>query len=109
MLFDSPDLSVPSSATAIPCTRPPWTRSTARCEDLTGLVITLRDKYRLCVKQDDEPAYEPLIICLLGLRHDIDEIDRALAQPYGFTEEELDFITNYDIKYRMGRDGGGEE
>ena len=23
-------------------------------------------------------------------------------QKYGFTEEELDFIINYDIKYRMG-------
>jgi hypothetical protein len=34
----------------------------------------------------------------------IDEIDRILAQHYGFTEEELDFIINYDIKYRMGRD-----
>ena len=33
-----------------------------------------------------------------------DEIDRALAAHYGFTEEELDFIINYDIKYRMGRD-----
>ena len=32
----------------------------------------------------------------------IDEIDRVLAQHYGFTEEELDFILNYDIKYRMG-------
>ena len=32
----------------------------------------------------------------------IDEIDRALAKHYGFTEEELDFIINYDIKYRMG-------
>ena len=35
----------------------------------------------------------------------IDEIDRALADHYGFTDEELDFIINYDIKYRMGRDG----
>lgn len=25
-----------------------------------------------------------------------------LASHYGFTEEELDFIINYDIKYRMG-------
>ena len=25
-----------------------------------------------------------------------------LAKHYGFTEEELDFIINYDIKYRMG-------
>ena len=32
----------------------------------------------------------------------IDEIDKALATHYGFTEEELDFIINYDIKYRMG-------
>ena len=32
----------------------------------------------------------------------IDEIDRVLAQHYGFTAEELDFIINYDIKYRMG-------
>lgn len=34
----------------------------------------------------------------------IDEIDRVLAQHYGFTDEELDFIINYDIKYRLGDD-----
>ena len=34
----------------------------------------------------------------------IDEIDKVLAQHYGFTDEELDFIINYDIKYRMGKD-----
>jgi Eco57I restriction-modification methylase len=34
----------------------------------------------------------------------IDEIDRVLAKHYGFTDEELDFIINYDIKYRMGQD-----
>jgi hypothetical protein len=41
----------------------------------------------------------------------IDEIDRLLAQHYGFTDEELDFIINYDINYRMGRDSdeGDEE
>jgi hypothetical protein len=33
----------------------------------------------------------------------IDEIDRVLAQHYGFTDEELDFIINYDLKYRVGR------
>ena len=32
----------------------------------------------------------------------IDKIDRVLAQHYRFTDEELDFIINYDIKYRMG-------
>jgi hypothetical protein len=39
----------------------------------------------------------------------IEEIDRVLAQHYGFTDEELDFIINYDIKYRMGRDSGEDE
>jgi len=34
----------------------------------------------------------------------IDQIDNALAESYGFTDEELDFIINYDIKYRMGQD-----
>ena len=31
----------------------------------------------------------------------IDRIDTILADHYGLTEEELDFIINYDIKYRM--------
>lgn len=39
----------------------------------------------------------------------IDEIDNILARHYGFTEEELDFIINYDIKYRMGKALFGEE
>ena len=34
----------------------------------------------------------------------MDEIDKTLAKHYGFTEEELDFIINYDIKYRMGEE-----
>ncbi len=32
----------------------------------------------------------------------IDDIDKVLAKHFGFTDEELDFIINYDIKYRMG-------
>ena len=34
----------------------------------------------------------------------INDIDNILAKHYGFTDEELDFIINYDIKYRMGID-----
>jgi hypothetical protein len=34
----------------------------------------------------------------------IDDIDRHLAQHYGLSASELDFILNYDIKYRTGRD-----
>lgn len=39
----------------------------------------------------------------------IDQIDAVLAEHYGFTEEELDFIVNYDIKYRMGKSNDEEE
>jgi hypothetical protein len=35
--------------------------------------------------------------------------DRVLAAHYGFTDVELDFIINYDIKDRMGRDAAEEE
>ena len=37
-----------------------------------------------------------------GSKNILNEIDELLAKHYGFTEEELDFIINYDIKYRMG-------
>ena len=32
----------------------------------------------------------------------VDKIDIILSEYYSLTEEELDFIINYDIKYRMG-------
>ena len=41
----------------------------------------------------------------------ISAIDSVLARHHGFTDEELDFIINYDIKYRMGHgdEDEGEE
>jgi len=39
--------------------------------------------------------------------------NRVLAQhpktDWGFTAEELNDLINYDIKYRMGRDSGGDD
>ena len=35
----------------------------------------------------------------------VDKIDRALAPHYGLTAEQIDFIVNYDIKFRMGVGG----
>jgi hypothetical protein len=32
----------------------------------------------------------------------LDQIDIVLGKHYGFSDEELDFMLNYDIKYRMG-------
>jgi hypothetical protein len=39
----------------------------------------------------------------------LDDIDDFLAKHWGLTDEELDFIVNYDIKYRMGQDLGENE
>jgi hypothetical protein len=39
----------------------------------------------------------------------IDHIDRRLGKHFGFDDEELDFIINYDIKFRMGQDDGDDE
>jgi hypothetical protein len=33
----------------------------------------------------------------------IDEVDEVLAKHYGLTDAELDYVNNYDIKYRMGQ------
>jgi hypothetical protein len=35
-------------------------------------------------------------------KNTIDEIDIILSEHFGFTQEETDFIINYDIKYRIG-------
>ena len=39
----------------------------------------------------------------------IDEIDRVLARHYGLSEEELDFIINYDIRYRLSQEEGSDD
>ena len=39
----------------------------------------------------------------------IDEIDRVLGLHYGFTDEELDYIINYDVKYRLGQEDNADE
>ena len=41
--------------------------------------------------------------CSAGLPERSGKIDTVLACHYGFTAEELDFILNYGIKYRLGR------
>ena len=35
----------------------------------------------------------------------IDQIDKALGRYLRLTVEEVDFIINYDVKYRMGQEG----
>jgi hypothetical protein len=56
-------------------------------------------KSGLLIDSVDSKACKPLL----------DQIDCLLARHYGFTDEELDFIINYDVKYRMGREGREED
>jgi hypothetical protein len=62
------------------------------------LMTDYRDNSIIRVRQDSEfQEFRPSLSKPI-----IDRIDRVLASHYGFTDEELDFIINYDIKYRMG-------
>ena len=60
----------------------------------------IKSKQQLSIFESFNPSISKSII---------DEIDKVLAKHYGFTEEELDFIINYDIKYRMGDELNNEE
>ena len=42
-------------------------------------------------------------------RNIIIEIDNILADYYGFTNEELDYIINYEIRFRLGEENSEEE
>ena len=66
-------------------------------------LVALKNTKEIRVGKLTYEQYRPSIT-----KPSIDEIDRALAKHYNFTEEELDFIINYDIKYRMGKDNEEE-
>jgi hypothetical protein len=56
---------------------------------------------------EKRPGYKSPEIKVQNFKHLIDKLDGVLAEHYGFEDEELDFLINYDIKYRMGL--GGKE
>ncbi len=67
------------------------------------LDMALRDNAHHYIIQSKTNGNQETVTYRKYLNKDImDKIDKVLAKHYGFTEEELDFIINYDIKYRMG-------
>jgi adenine-specific DNA-methyltransferase len=42
-------------------------------------------------------------------KHIIDKIDDIICPLYGMTEKEIDFIKNYEIKFRLGDEDSGDE
>ncbi|MDI6753320.1 MAG: Eco57I restriction-modification methylase domain-containing protein [Thermodesulfobacteriota bacterium] len=82
----------------------------------TSIDINLVEKLRQAYSEntsffEKRHGYKSPEIKVQKFKPVIDEIDSILARHYGFTDEELDFIINYDIKYRMGQEGseGSEE
>ncbi len=71
-------------------------------EALAGLFKSLMDDFKTNSFRSYRGASEFQQFRWEKAKPIIDEIDRVLAQHYGFIDEELDFIINYDIKYRMG-------
>lgn len=79
--------------------------------DIEDLRIKLYDELLTCLERNSETHVrnqkttgrtEIQLFRVKPVKPIIDEIDTVLARHYGFTDEELDFIINYDIKYRMG-------
>ena len=61
--------------------------------------ILTKQGHKIEYDEMDAPQSKPIL----------DEIDTVLAGHYGFRPEELDFILNYDIKYRLGRESEDED
>jgi hypothetical protein len=60
----------------------------------------------ISTKQGHEIEYDELDAA--KSKEEVDVIDAVLARRFGLTEEELDFVVNYDIKYRMSGEAEGE-
>ncbi len=73
------------------------------CADLMNSLDANAKRKSLLTKQGHLIEYDEIYGA--SSKEWIDLIDEAMAGLYGFSDEELDFIINYDIKYRMGREG----
>lgn len=70
-----------------------------------ALAERLRATATLCTRQYPSGLIEYEVYHPARAKTLLDEIDCILAEHYGFTDEELNFIINYELKYRMGKEG----
>lgn len=69
----------------------------------------LKNATKYIIKSKTRGSNETITYNKYLSKNTMNEIDKVLAVHYGFTAEELDFIINYDIKYRMGKELDQEE
>ena len=75
-------------------------------------LLTLGNKYLVDIKKNSRyqkmrlatGTVKAQVFSIQKSKPIIDKIDKVLSRYYGFTVEELDFIQNYDIKFRVGVD-----
>jgi hypothetical protein len=74
-----------------------------------SLVDQLRAAYSAnTILFEKRPGYRSPEITVHNFKPVIDQVDCLLAEHYDLAHEELDFIVNYDIKYRMGTHADGQ-
>jgi len=71
-------------------------------EDINVKSMLMQDIGYCTTYFEKRPGYISPEIKMNKIKNTIDQIDFLQSQKYGFTPEELDYIINYDIKYRMG-------
>ena len=74
---------------------------------LSNDLVKNASRKSLSTKDGDKITYDELDG--VSSKPIMDEIDRALARHYGLSDEELDFVINYDVKYRMGASVGEDD
>jgi hypothetical protein len=78
-----------------------------RGDEITRAIRTSSSKKAITTKQGYLIEYDE--INAAKEKRSIDAIDQLLAKGFDLTDQELDFIVNYDIKYRLGADADDNE
>ena len=76
-------------------------------DELTRAIRSSSKKKSITTKQGYLIEYDE--INAAKEKHLIETVDGLLAKGFGLTDEELDFLVNYDIKYRLGADADEDE
>lgn len=66
------------------------------------LQLDLNENSNIIIRKYDNFRMEKQHFYIKHSKHIIDKIDLILANHFELTEHEIDFIINYDVKYRMG-------
>ncbi|MDD4035521.1 MAG: Eco57I restriction-modification methylase domain-containing protein [Candidatus Cloacimonetes bacterium] len=79
------------------------TLTSAELSDLMQMSDSLSSAIESCTSTfEKRPGYISPEIKMNRIKREIDKLDDYLATHFGFTAEQLDYIVNFDIKYRMG-------